>query len=186
MKSLEELRLTSREIGAQVERALTGSEGLLASKQNELATRRREYSAARKALGPLSAGSPAMQRIGRTIGEELAKHEPELDELADEVRAIQAERKRLTRLLQLSKEEASASAATAAVVRPIVERLMRDNGSLTYDELYDLTREKLEASEISPVGLGLRVREAIVALRMESDSTGAYRFASVAPMNRTA
>jgi hypothetical protein len=80
------------------------------------------------------------------IDEGVRRHQQGLKEL-------KARRRKVRRAMQLL-EGNEAETASKAIVRPIVEDLLRQNATIDYEAIYDLTCERLKEQRISSSCMG--------------------------------
>lgn len=160
-------------------RLLADCDERLDQRIERLAASRREFTAARRAAGALSGGSDALQAISETIAAQLGALANDVDRDAEEVAAVRRERRLLAKVVELLRPTGEPGRTpTASLVRPVVERIVRENDGLTYEEVYSRTRDALANDGVAATGLGLRVREALKAPGIESDDEGTFRLAS--------
>ncbi|TWT95387.1 hypothetical protein Pla108_35350 [Botrimarina colliarenosi] len=168
MTPIEQLAEDATRLLAEVDEQLD-------EKTHEVASLRREYTAARRAADSLANGSDALNAIAAAIAGQLGTLAGRVETAADEAATLRRERKRLARVVELLAGAVDEGGApTASRVRPVVQRIVRDNSGLTYQEVYDLTRDALAGDGYSAIGLGLRVREALNDPTIQGDDEGLY------------
>lgn len=128
-----------------------------------------------RASHSLEEASPAMQALRSSIEKELSEIDERAEVADQELTIMKSQRRRIAKASELLNGASSeGSAPRAAQVRPLVWDLLKQNGHMSYEEVYDLVRKKLADEGIAAQGLGLRVREALTNKSVDSDEAGLY------------
>lgn len=144
--------------------------------QQQVALLRTERRHTQRAVLSLASGSPGLMLLQSAAEKELEVLDNQMGDATHSLSDLKERRKRVSKALRIMEQVTKGSSApTAERVRPMVWELLSQNGSLSYEEIYDLVRHKLAGEGIAAQGLGLRVREALVNEQVESLPDGNYK-----------
>lgn len=156
------MQTNAETLAAEARSLLETIESLHADRTESQAVARSELAAARRAVRTLSGGTTTMKQIGQTVANQIDALEERVEVAADELSVTRAWKARMKRVVDLMGSDLiSGRPPTDALVKPIVMRLIADNGRLKYQDVYDRTRDELAEERLPAIGLALRVRNAL-------------------------